>query len=192
MNFIFDVGNVLIDFKPKLFLHTLFDHPAVEEKMNDLIFKSNEWVMLDQGMITPEEACANFCLREPRYREPILITMEKLPEMLTPIPETIMLLPKIKAAGHKLYFLSNFHTDLGRYVQAKYPFWSLFDGGVFSCDVHITKPSLGIYEYLLAQYRLNPRDCLFFDDVEENVKAAEQLGIKSILFTDVQQIEEFI
>lgn len=43
MNFIFDIGNVLLDFKPELFLHMLFDNPLEEEKINEIIFKSTEW-----------------------------------------------------------------------------------------------------------------------------------------------------
>jgi len=136
MNFIFDIGNVLIDFKPETFLHRLINNPLDEDKINEIIFKSNEWVKLDEGTITSKEACSNFCLREPKYQELIIKTMEKIPEMLTPMPKTIELLPKIKESGHRLYFLSNYHKELSRYVQDKYPFWGLFDGGVFSCDIH--------------------------------------------------------
>lgn len=192
MNFIFDIGNVLIDFKPELFLHRLFDNPLAEDKINQVIFKSNEWVKLDQGIITPEEACRKFCSREPQYQDLIKKTMERLPEMLTPMHETIALLPKIKEAGHQLYYLSNFHKKLRGYVQDKYSFFSLFDGGVFSCDVHQLKPAFEIYRCLLDKYSLTPQDCLFIDDIVENVKSAEMLGIQGELFTDVQKIEQFI
>lgn len=192
MNFIFDIGNVLIDFKPKLFLHKLFENSAYEDKINDIVFKSREWVRLDEGTITPKEACSVFCMREPEYREQITKTMEKLPEMLTRIPETTELLPKIKAAGHSLFYLSNYHKELSSYIQKQYSFFDLFDGGVFSCDVHLLKPSSEIYRYFLSKYGLDPHDCVFFDDVEENVRGAENAGIKGILFTDAQQIREFI
>lgn len=192
MNFIFDIGNVLIDFKPKAFLHKLFDNPVYEDKIHEIIFKSSEWVKLDEGTITPKEACSIFCLREPKYRELIIKAMERLPEMLTAIPETTELLPKIKVSGHRLYFLSNYHKELSRYIQEQYSFFDLFDGGVFSCDIHLLKPSSEIYQYFLGKYGLNPHDCVFFDDVEENIRAAESAEIKGVLFTDVQQIKELI
>lgn len=192
MNFIFDIGNVLIDFKPELFLKDLLHNTSNENKINEIIFKSNEWVKLDEGIITPKEACLNFCLREPSYESLIVKTMNHLPDMLTPIPETIALLPKIKAAGHKIYFLSNYHKELGIYVKEKYSFFSLFSGGVFSCDVHMLKPSPEIYKYFLDKYKLDPCDCLFFDDTEKNINAAEKMGIKSILFTDAQNVICFI
>lgn len=123
MNFIFDIGNVLIDFKPKLFLHRLFDNPSEEEKVYKIIFESDEWVNLDRGAIMPEEACTNFCLREPQYQQLIHKAMENLTEMLTPLSKTIELLPQIKASGHRLYFLSNYHKELSRYVQDQYSFF---------------------------------------------------------------------
>lgn len=192
MNYIFDIGNVLINFKPESFLHTLLKNPSDEAKINEIIFRSAEWVKLDEGTITPKEACSKFCLREPEYRELIMKVMHEIPTMLKPISKTIELLPKIKNLGHKLYYLSNYHKELSSYLQNKYTFFNLFDGGVFSCDVHMLKPSAEIYEYLLNKYQLSPRDCVFFDDTNENVLAAEKLGIKGVLFKNASQIESFI
>jgi haloacid dehalogenase superfamily, subfamily IA, variant 3 with third motif having DD or ED len=192
MNFIFDIGNVLIDFKPEQFLHTILKNPIYESKMNEIIFKSIEWVKLDEGTITSKEACLNLCIKEPEYKELIIAVMEKLPLMLTPIPKTIKLLPKIKKFGHKLYYLSNYHKELSRYIQDKYSFLKLFEGGVFSCDVHMLKPSTQIYKYILDKYKLDAKDCVFFDDIEENVAAAEKSGMMGVLFTGADKIESFI
>ena len=192
MNFIFDIGNVLIDFKPKQFLHRVLNNPPDEQKINEIIFKSEEWVKLDEGFITPREACDNFCKREPEYKELIIKVMDKIPEMLTPIKETIELLPNIKNRGHKLYYLSNYHKGLSRYIRDKYSFFDLFDGGVFSCDIHMTKPSPEIYRYFLNKYNLVPQDCVFFDDMAENAQAAQKEGINGVLFTGVEVLNGFI
>ena len=192
VNFIFDIGNVLISFRPELFLHELFDNPAEADRIDTLIFKSNEWVELDAGLISSEDACLNFCTKAPESKELIMKTMEMVPDMLTPLYKTIQVLPEIKKSGHKLYYLSNYHKKLSRHIQDKYAFFELFDGGVFSCDVHMLKPSVGIYQYLLDKYGLNPYECVFFDDTETNVLAAQELGIKGVLFTDVKQIMDCI
>lgn len=192
MNFIFDIGNVLIDFKPKQFLKNLLHNQNYEEKMLEVIFKSKEWISLDEGTITQEEACLNFCSKSPEHRELINEIMDNLPNMLTPIEKTIKLLPQIKEHGHGLYYLSNYHKKLSSYVQAKYPFFDLFDGGVFSCDVNIVKPNPAIYHHILNKYALNSKDCIFFDDTKENVIAARKIGINSVIFTDVVEVEEYI
>ena len=35
-----------------------------------------------------------------------------------------------------------------------------------------------------------PEDCLFIDDVEENLEPAREMGIKTILFRSQEQLEE--
>ena len=191
MNFIFDIGNVLLDFKPKLYLKNVFNTQSVEDKMRDVVFESNEWVQLDEGLITHQEALEIFRTREPDYASEIQLSMERLTEMLTPISETIALLPKIKASGHKLYYLSNFHKELMKYVLDEYDFFNLFDGGVFSCDVNVCKPSPLIYHLLLDKYSLIPEECVFFDDMEENAIAAQKEGISGIVFTDAECVRRY-
>ena len=57
---------------------------------------------------------------------------------------------------------------------------NLFDGGLFSCDVHLLKPDPAIYNLLLNQYALNPADSVFLDDSSANVKTAAKLGMHAI------------
>ncbi|MCL2828008.1 MAG: HAD family phosphatase [Oscillospiraceae bacterium] len=192
MNFIFDIGNVLINFKPLLFLEELFGEKAVADKLFQTIFQSPEWRKLDQGLLTHQEAEDIFCMREPELQPEIHQTMQNLKNLLTPIPETVALLPKIKELGHKLYYLSDFHAELRSYIFDQYPFFALFDGGVFSCDIHVTKPSPAIYRHLLETYQLAPKDCLFFDDVEKNVAGAQAEGIHSVLFTGAACVAPYI
>ena len=192
MNFIFDIGNVLVDFKPDEFLHELLNNPQDEKKINETIYKSRQWIELDLGTITSEEACAIFCEREPEYKAVIEKVMGKLPEMFTPKQRTIDILPEIKKLGHKLYYLSNFHKELSRNILDRYAFFDLFDGGVFSCDVHMVKPNPEIYRRILDNYGLAPRDCVFFDDTKVNVDAAAEIGITGVLFADARNLEDFI
>ena len=192
MNFIFDIGNVLLEFKPEEFLQELFPDISLARKMKDDIFESPEWIMMDQGLITRDEATGIFHKREPDYRSAINYTMEKLPDMMTPMPDTIELLPEIKRAGHKLYYLSNYHKELRDIVVKKNQFFTLFDGGVFSCDVHMVKPSPEMYRCFLETYGLSGEDCLFFDDVEENITAAQAVGVNGVLFTGSECVKAYI
>ena len=57
-----------------------------------------------------------------------------------------------------------------------------FEGVVVSSDVKMIKPNPAVYEYILKKYDLKPEECLFIDDVEANVKAAEAVGIKGFVF----------
>ena len=49
------------------------------------------------------------------------------------------------------------------------------------------KPDSGIYQCLLEKYGLRAEECLFFDDREENVAAARELGIQAVQFETYEQ-----
>ena len=192
MNFIFDVGNVLVSYNPLVFLRSLFSDESLVTKMYDIVFKSPEWLQMDQGKLTHEEAVSIFCEREPDHMTEICHTMQNVNTMFTPVSDTIDLLPVIKSSGHGLYYLSNIHKEIRDFLIRNHGYYSLFDGGVFSCDINETKPSPEIYRYLINKYRLLPQECLFFDDMPENVSAAEKEGIKGILFTTADCVLNFL
>ena len=192
MNFIFDIGNVLMDFLPVAHLESLYSDPAVVDKLNETIFKSPDWLFMDHGRLSRDEAIRIFCEREPDYRAEIIHVMQGVDSMFKPKPDSIELLPIIKEAGHKLYYLSNMQNEIRNYMHVNHEYLKLFDGGVFSCDVKYIKPAPEIYRFLLDKYNLLPEECLFFDDMPENVTAAEKEGIKSILFTTADCVLEYL
>ena len=192
VNFVFDIGNVLVDYRPVAYLESLFPDNSLVKKMHDAIFKSREWLLMDQGMLTHDEAIEIFSAREPEFKSAILHAMQNVNDIFTPLSETIELLPKVKESGHGLYYLSNIHKEIRDFLLANHDYFALFDGGVFSCDVNSTKPSPEIYRHLIEKYRLIANDCLFFDDIEENVSAAEKEGIKGVLFTTAECVKCYL
>lgn len=83
--------------------------------------------------------------------------------------------------GHKVFVLSNIDAESFDVLYRQYPdFFDLFDGVVASAKVHLMKPDPAIFRYLLDTYQLDPQETVFIDDQEENVKAAETVGIHGI------------
>lgn len=190
MNFVFDIGNVILNFDPKKFLYTLTENEQDADALYETIFASKEWIMLDKGTITPEGARRRFVKSRPELESLINAVMENWVEMLTPVEETIDFLKEVREQGHSLYFLSNFHKSAADYVKRKYDFFDNFDGGVFSFEVKKVKPSSEIFERLLEKYELKAADCIFIDDVKENVETAEEMGMRGLQFTTVDDIRE--
>ena len=191
MNFIFDVGNVLVTYKPLQFLEQMYSDKKLAERLYKVIFLSNEWQLMDQGLCTHAVATEVFCNREPDIASDIRKIMKNVFDFFPPISEVIELLPKLKARGHGLYYLSNIQHEIRDYLLEKNEFFELFDGGVFSCDVRIIKPSLEIYHRLLGEYHLIPEECIFFDDIMVNVEAASSVGIKGVLFTGIESAKPY-
>ena len=57
------------------------------------------------------------------------------------------------------------------------------DGGILSYQEKTVKPEPEIYQRLLERYGLVPEECVFLDDLEENLAAAAKFGIHTVLFT---------
>jgi len=191
MNFIFDIGNVLVSYEPQQFLEMLFPDKDVSEKILRLIFLGPEWVKMDLGTLTRKEATDVFCAREPGLEPEIRQTMQNLDSIFTPNDDTVELLPIIKNSGHSLYYLSNIHAEVRDYLLREHKYFEMFDGGVCSCDTHTMKPSLEIYRHLLKKYTLDPKDCVFFDDRIENIISAQNEGINGILFTNAESVKQY-
>lgn len=179
-NVIFDIGNVLLNFEPKEYVKS----KVIEEKIEEIyesIFKSQEWPMLDRGTITEEEAKANIISRKAENEGFINSVFENWYDILTPIESSVGVLKKLKEKGYKVFYLSNFHLAAFEYVTKKHDFFGLFDGGVVSYKEKLLKPEKEIYEIILSEYNLEPNETVFIDDMEVNVKAAINNGMKGII-----------
>jgi HAD superfamily hydrolase (TIGR01509 family) len=191
-NIIFDIGNVLISFKPIDFLSNKFDDEVVRQALYNTIFKSKEWLMLDRGTLTEEEATSIFCMRQPHLQRQIRYVMENWHEMHIPMNESVELLKHLKNRGYHIYLLSNYHRKAFRIISEKFDFIRDADGKIISSEVKLLKPEDLIYKTLLSAYSLIPEECLFLDDSLENIEAANKLGINGVFFKDAQSIYAFI
>jgi len=191
-NIIFDIGNTLLSFDPMEYLKKEFSDKAVINTLYETIFKSPEWLSLDKGTVTMEEAVMIFSSRQPSLKEQIKYVMENWNLMLIPMEESIKLLNYLKSSGCSIYLLSNFHKKAFDSIYNKYSFIKEADGMVISCYVKLMKPEKEIYELLLEKYSLEPGQCVFIDDFNKNVEAARELGIHGICFRDTKSVYEYV
>jgi FMN phosphatase YigB (HAD superfamily) len=70
-NIIFDLGNVLISFRPSEFLDKNSYPESLKSTILSDIFRSKEWLMLDNGEITIAEAIDSISKRSSLKREEI-------------------------------------------------------------------------------------------------------------------------
>jgi len=180
-NLVFDLGNVLISFKPAEFFDKK-DYPeSIKSKILSDIFGSKEWLMLDNGDINTSQAIDLIASKSTLNKEEIAHIFNLRTELIFPLDQNVRLLPGLKKQGFSLYFLSNFPMDLFEEVKTGYYFFKYFDGGVISAEAKSSKPDKRIYEILMEKYNLVPNQCLFIDDLEVNVKAAETAGMNGLV-----------
>lgn len=181
---IFDLGNVLLNWKPAEYLDKNgFDSLKKEIILND-VFKSREWMELDNGDITLDEAINSIGSKSALKTEEIRAVFNLRTEIIFPLTPNTRLLPVLKKQGFRLYYLSNFPDDIFDEIYNKYDFFSFFDGGEISARLGVSKPDPRIFRILMEKYSLQPEECLFIDDIHHNTNSAEALGIRAIHLQD--------
>lgn len=180
-NAIFDIGNVLLSFKPKEFLLNYIDDIKQIDIFVSNIINSKTWLNMDQGILTIKEAKNIFLGKYPELTGIINIFYDNWLEIFSPIDKNINILKELKKNNYKIYALSNFIEESFHFVLKKFEFFSLFDGMVISYNVQLIKPEVAIYQHLLDKYKLVPNECVFLDDYMECLIPAQKLGIFTIL-----------
>ena len=189
MNVVFDLGGVLLTWDPESIVSGMFSDPHVQELVLDKVFKHPDWLELDRGTLDPQVAVDQWTERTGLPRADMDRLMAQVPHALAPMDDSIALLPRLKQNGHPLYCLSNMHTASIAHLEESYSFFDHFGGAVVSCRIHAIKPEPEIYSHLLETFDLEPRDTVFIDDMEYNLTAAAEFGIRTILFWNAGQCE---
>ena len=139
------------------------------------------WTDYDMGVLSFDQVAEELAAYrgvEPDFaREMITIAIGKQ-ETIRP---TEKLIDELKAAGYKLYVLSNMSREFIDFLR-KQKVYENFDGDVVSCEVGIVKPMPEIYDLLLKRFDLDPAETIFIDDRKENVDAAAAKGIATFHF----------
>lgn len=101
-----------------------------------------------------------------------------------PAYEVLRVVDQARQAGLKTAVLSN---SLGREpfdMYAGYDLAGRFDEVVLSEDVGIRKPDPAIFHLTCERLGVEPSECVFADDTEENLKAALDLGMTIVYALD--------
>jgi putative hydrolase of the HAD superfamily len=88
---------------------------------------------------------------------------------------------------YKTGILSNSFLGAREKEEALYHFSEMCDLIIYSHEVQLRKPDRRIYALTCERLGVNPHEMLFLDDVEENITAAQALGIHAIQFKDTRQ-----
>jgi FMN phosphatase YigB (HAD superfamily) len=177
-NIVFDLGNVLISFRPSEYLKKNNYPIATRKRFLSDVFWSREWLLMDNGELSTEEAIDLITNKSSLRREEIALIFNKRTEIMFPIDKNVKLLPGLRKDGYRLYYLSNFPADIFPEIKRSYPFFKYFDGGIISADVRFSKPHTRIYNIFLKAFNLRADECFFIDDNEENVIVAKSLGME--------------
>jgi len=94
----------------------------------------------------------------------------------------------LKARGFLTAVLSNVGDNVQQAMERELAWLVSFDVRVWSYKLRMAKPDPAIYRYALEKLGTIPAETLFIDDRSVNVEAAAVLGMKALVFTNVENL----
>ncbi len=182
-NIVFDMGNVLVYWRPDVLIQRLNvpeeDHPLLLRE----VFGDVNWIQLDRGIVTPQEAADRMCRRLPQRLHGAVheLTAGWWRGPLIPVERMAELVRELKGLGYGIYLLSNAGLDHPQYFD-RIPGSECFDGRVVSAFYKLLKPQPELYQVLLREHNLKAEECFFVDDLHINVEAALLVGMSGAVF----------
>lgn len=179
---VFDMGQVLVQFSAGLFSERLRLSAEDAELIRREVLTTVEWVRMDRGTISDDDALARMCARLPqRLHDTAAYLVRRWNDPIVPVPGMADVARDLKAAGYDLYLLSNAATRQHTYWH-DIPGSEYFSGTFISADYHLLKPEDAIYQAFFKKFGLKPEECLFIDDSAPNIEASENAGMAGIVF----------
>ena len=181
MDIILDMGNVLLEWDKDKILQGVSDTKKDYLILDKTIFQSGLWERLDLGTMSREELVLKVVsMIGSTYQKKVEEVIWNWPSYIDIYREVFPVLSELKKKGHRIFVLSNtskvFYDLLEEQLS---PLKELLDGFVLSFDIKAIKPDLAMFKEILDKYQLDPANCIFLDDIEDNTSAAEKLGIKA-------------
>jgi glucose-1-phosphatase len=91
--------------------------------------------------------------------------------------------------NYKLYALANVSRSGINLKIKKFSLNKIFEKIYCSANLNMAKPNLNIFEYVINDLNINPKNIIFIDNQIENVNAALSLGINSIHYKNLNQLK---
>lgn len=181
-NIVFDMGGVLIRWDPIGFANELCLGPEDTGLLLKYTYQSPLWAEMDWGRADEVDvytaACKNLPERLHPYAERLIYHWSK---HVQPIAGMEQLVRDCKLAGKKVYLLSNAsHRQKDYWPDV--PAHEIFDGRIVSAEVGVVKPRRRIFKILLETYGLKANECVFIDDMWQNVLGAMNAGLHGVVF----------
>ncbi len=139
------------------------------------------------GTVTSTDMFEAFGLSNKMTVEQMLdVWTEEIVKIMYADKEILSLLLKLRLK-YKLGALTNL-TEQRYGADVKMGLYNYFDFSVLSFKEELKKPDPNFFLKALERAQCTPEEAVFIDDQAKNTDAAERLGIKSILYKDIDSL----
>ena len=175
---IFDFGDVFINIDKQGAMQNALELFRLKSFEEDMLSTNMQYEI---GNISTSEFIAFYLNKFPYLNENQIV--EAWNYILKDFPKHRLDFLRDLAQGgnYKLILLSNtneMHVDfIKAHVDFYEDFKSYFHKFYLSQEVRLRKPNADIFEFVLQENDLDPKECLFIDDTKENTNTAASMGI---------------
>jgi putative hydrolase of the HAD superfamily len=103
-------------------------------------------------------------------------------KIMRPKADAVRILTHLKSEGYRTGLVSNCSTETA-ILWGDTPFAPLIDVAVFSCSAGLMKPNAQIYQIVTEKLAVEPRRCLYIDDMGIFCVGATNVDIHSVLIS---------
>ena len=180
---LWDLGNVLMDWSPRRLYEKLFRTPEEVDHFLSEVCTMAWHAEHDRGVSMADNRLS-LIEQHPHLEDAIRAWETGFEGMLDgAIPGTPETMDALAAAGVPQYALTNLPAEWVDPVHRLYPQMAHMRDIIVSAHEGVIKPDPRIYEITAARLPHDPSEVVFFDDREENVRAARDFGFDAELFT---------
>jgi putative hydrolase of the HAD superfamily len=148
----------------------------------------SDWALFDLGRVDEATLARRIAPRVGATPEQVRRIIDAIPPHLVAQTPVVDLVHRLKASGHRMYFLSNMPAPYADHLERHNPFIAAFDDGIYSGRVGLMKPGREIFQLATDRFRLEDAGTLFIDDHAGNVEAARLHGWQTLQFTGAEAL----
>lgn len=187
---LFDLGNVVVDWRPLLLYKQLFDDPVEAERFCADICNMAWHTEHDRG-VSMDDNAAPLIAKYPQYERQIRAWKTRWLDMFYGyVPGTPQLMARLEEKRVPLYGLSNIPAEKVEETFDAFPMIKILRDVVVSGAEKVVKPDPKIYGIALARMgRPDPGNVFFIDDNRNNIDAAKALGFQTHHFQGAKCLE---
>ena len=190
-NVVFDVGNVLVPWDPAGIETRAFGKERVEAEGFVPPLRGHPiWLAVNRGELSLDQAKPRYVADHGFAPADIDALWEALYASFPLIEDTRVMMGELKAAGYRLFGITDNVNEIVAQLKRDYDFFDLFEVAAVSAELGYLKPDPRIYRWLLDTASIEAGESVFLDDVQRNVDGAKAVGMEALVFTTATKARE--
>lgn len=183
-----DVGGVILEPDPRFWERLRIEFGAPDNAEQMFYGEGGPWGACKTGLITYQDYVSHMA-DQLGIERAVLASLRTELEWLIIQPMVDWVRQMRAQRSIEVIAVSNADTTLEERLT-QFQLMDLFDRVINSARVGVAKPDPAIYQLALSYTSSVPESCLFIDDRERNMAAAQSLGIQTLVFRGFPEFSE--